>query len=184
MAKERTELQLLFVAVVWVAAGTLRVCRVGRMLCNNRAFSCLHHYSIFDHCSSSSLSPAPPGLILINLPSQIQATLPVLLHFLRWNCPTLGDGQLRCLGHEVSPHPSCFPAAFLGKTQVDLLWRTGLFNAEMSGITKGWLSHLIFALLSEPVAHLFSVWMSLEPICAVQSPLSHSDYGELPLSLI
>lgn len=79
MAKERTGLQFLFVAVVWVAAGILKVCMVGRMLCNNRTFSCLHCYSIFDHCSSPALSSAPLGLIPINLPSYIQATLPILL---------------------------------------------------------------------------------------------------------
>lgn len=80
----------------------------------------LHCYSIFDLCSSSSLSSASPGLIPITLPSYIQATLPILL-FLRWSCPALGDGELRHLGHEASPQPSCFPAAFLGKIHTDLL---------------------------------------------------------------
>lgn len=56
MAKERTKLQSIFVAIVWVAAWIPRVCMFGRMLCNNRNFSCPHCHSVIDHCLPASLS--------------------------------------------------------------------------------------------------------------------------------
>lgn len=117
---------------------------VGRTLCNNRAFSCLHCYSMFDRCSSSSLSSAPPALIPINLLSHVQDTLPILILFLRWSCPAVRDGDLRCPGHEVSPQPSFVSCHISGENSHRSALKNWISNAEMSGKTKSWLSHLMF----------------------------------------